>query len=516
MNRPPHPPQRVPHAPQHGPHMAGHHREREPRANPAMVALGVVGAALLAAFIIILAGRRGGTQEPAQDVVTTPEDRAAEAETKLQRAITNLKLLTGPSEKRVAEAERLLPQAKRESDKIVVSQLRLQFLLEKEREDIEALKKLRESITTLMDKVKFTEALEAVDAFERNHDFLLKGYVKLVPKLAGEVAALRTEVQQTRDAQFQKDMALLKTAADKDDPLDMTDVLGRILEYGTAAMTAQAKELAGKAGNAIERLRNKEIAALEGGDARVQAPEKAPSPLPPKGTPDEPAPEDIAPDPEPAKETPKDNPDDFFGPSKASEELKVFTQVTIAKDGTCTVTANKSKATLVFPSSASIFMDTVLDSKRYAENLVPSLPVLTYAELKTIPLDNDPTNGRRVVNLAFMLMGDGIPDKYTYQDPSPKRKNSTWHKGTFSRRVPQVIFQLSGSEYLAQGEPDIVIKRKKVTIDELPRATFAIFVAGKAEGLGAATPGKLEVRRLVVLPASAAVNTAIYRALLQE
>jgi hypothetical protein len=368
----------------------------------------------------------------------------------------------------------------------------------------------------LMEKSKFADAFESLDIFERDHDFILKAYAKIVQKLAGEVSALRAEVTQTRDAQFQKDLASLKTAVEKNDATGGSEILERVLEYGTEPMKAEARTVWDKTGGVYEKARAQELARLEAGEARVQAPDKAPSPLAPKAGPAEPAPEDIAPDPEPAKEAPKDNADDFFGPSKGSDDLKLFTQVTLNKDGTLTVTANKSKATLAFTGNADIFLDTAIDAKKYAEHLVPNLPVLTYGEAKTIRLDNDPTNGRRLVSISFMLMGDGVPDKYSYQDPSPKKKLCTWHKGVFSRRTPQLIFRLANIDYLAQGEPDIAIKRKKIAQGDLPRSTFAVYVAGNAEGLGRQTPGKLTVRTLIVLPASAAANAAIYRALLQE
>ncbi|HAK97577.1 MAG TPA: hypothetical protein DCM87_21945 [Planctomycetes bacterium] len=508
-----HPPQ-GPHAP-HGhypPH--AHHPPRAPRNNPGLIALAVVGVALFAGLIVLIAGRSG---RPAADDASLPPSaqETLDPEAVLARDIAALRLLTGPYEDRIRRVDMVMPRATRSSDRMTITQIRLGFVIEKEKEDIAALRALKPSITALIDKGDFEGAIEHIDEFERDHGFILKGAAGTVRNLAGEIEALRAEVVRSCETAFQKDLALLKSAVAADDIAGGSELLERILKYGNDQMKAEARAVWDKTDAAFAKLRQMELARLTANEVRVQAPAAPPSPSGAAEAPEPDEPE-LAPDPEPVT-PPKDDADDFFGgASKSAGDVKSFTPVTPNKDGTFTATIERRKTTLVFASTSLVCVDAPIQPKKYAEHLVAELPVLFYCEGKTLNLDQDPVNGRRIFNIDFLMMGDALPDAAAYHDPSPKKKLSTWFKGMFSRRAPQLVFRLANQEYIAADEPGIVIKRKKIGEHELPRSTFAAFVSGTASAPAPDGTEKLTVKKLVVLPGSSAANAAIYRALLQE
>ncbi len=500
------------HQPPHGHYPShAHHPTRATRANPGLIALAIVGVALFAGLIILIAGKN---RRPSSEESSLPPSaqETLDPEAALARDIAALRLLTGPYEERLRRVDMVMPRASKSSDRLAITQIKLQFLIEKEKEDIAALRSLKPSIAALMDKSDFEEALEAIAQFERDHDFILKGAAATVRNLAGEIEALRAEVARTCETAFGKDLALLKNAVQTEDIAAGSEILERILKYGNDQMKAEARAVWDKTDAAFARLRQMELARLTANETRVQAPAAPSSPEAPE--PEEPP--DIAPDPEPVT-PPKDNADDFFGGGgKSAEDVKVFSPVTPNKDGTFTVAIERRKTTLVFASTSLLCIDTAIQPRKYAEHLTPELPALVYCEGKTLNLDQDPVGGRRIFNIDFLMMGDALPDAAAYHDPSPKKKLSTWFKGMFARRAPQLVFRLANQEYIAADEPGIAITRKKIGEHELPRTTFAAFVSGKAAGAGGDGAEKLAVKTLVVLPGSSAANAAIYRALLQE
>ncbi|HNR98783.1 MAG TPA: hypothetical protein PKX48_10955 [Planctomycetota bacterium] len=502
--------------PQHGrfPPRA-HQRQPAARNNPGLMALAVVGVALLLGMIIIVAGRVN--RRPTDDAALPPSAQdTLDPQAVLARDIAGLRLLTGSYEDRIRRVDMVKPRATKASDRTAIAQIRLGFLIEKEKEDLAALRALKPSIAALMDKGDFAGAAELIDKFEKDHGFILKGAAGTVRNLAGEVEALRAEVARSLEATFQKDVALLKSAAAADDLAGGSAILERILTYGDERMKSEARAEWEKADASYAKLRQKELARLTANEARVQAP-AAPSPPSGAAKPPEPDEAELAPDPEPPAPPTDAAADDFFGGgAKPAGDVKAFTQVASNRDGTFTATIERHKVTLVFASTSLVCVDAPIQPKKYAEHMVAELPVLFYCEAKTLPLDQDPTGGRRIFNMDFLIMGDALPDAALYHDPNPKKKLSTWFKGTFSRRAPQLIFRLANQEYIAADEPSIVLKRKTIAANELPRATFKAFVSGSISPPDPEGVEKLTVKKFVVLPASNAANAAIYRALLQE